>query len=417
MTLSRHVLIVAFNIYVSGLCISKPAEAQLSAEESCLGVLKYSKVTQTEAATLDSYEEIQSDYCDEQERARSSGSSASFNARWKVLGAGMSRANSSSQEIYSKYCKENGTIRRDEETRNAVAESLSREAFAAFRSCLEMHANEVRFGLANISRRAMEYNIPVRFASTEANADAILTYALTRDNADGGTSNCNWVEPEGPSVEGRAITMRGNTQTSLHCSRDETATRDNIDITVQRIDSSVGGMVFRWRAYERQAGGRWLAVDKVGQLEKEISTLTTRLDGLSQEFAQDQQTLGSLAAFRESHAHVPLAKMRWHNVKNERIYGNEEKAGGGSYWSREFLNDRDYAIVVSVASTRHPSGNFCELGFKINGLWFRGPIGGSSIYATCEMSMLVPPRANYQVQFKHSVSTWNELFLPSRTEH
>ena len=414
MNLSRYVLIVAFTIYVSGLCISKPAEAQLSAGESCLGVLKYSKVTQTEATTLDSYEEIQSDYCDEQERARSSGSSASFNARWKVLGAGMSRANSSSQETYSKYCEENGSIRRDEETRNAVAESLSREAFAAFRSCLEMHANQVRFGLANISRRAMEYNIPVSFAPTDANADATLMYALTRDNADGGTTKCKWGESEGAVVEGRAITMHSNTQTSLHCSRNETATRDNIDITVQRVDSSLGGMVFRWRAYERQAGGKWLAVDKVGQLEKEISTLTRRLDGLSQEFAQDQQILHALAAFQESHAHVPLAKMRWHKLKNERIYGNEEKAGGGSFWSREFSNDRDYAIVVAVASKG--AGEYCSISFEIDGLRFNGPTVGKTRWAKCEMSMLVPPRVRYRVLFKSSILNWHELFLPGRTE-
>ena len=143
-------------------------------------------------------------------------------------------------------------------------------------------------------------------------------------------------------------------------------------------------------------------IREFGELEERVAELRRVLD------AHDDK-LADLNAFRDLHAHEPLSKMRWHDVKYARVNAGRLPAPGDNRYSTiTFRNERDYQIVVSVTSDGDSS--YCELQFVVDGKFFHGPISGNSKFVECQMSMLVPPRSSYQVFYKKSIRSWHEFF-------
>ena len=122
---------------------SAEAAAQLTDEESCLGVIKYSKLTSREISDVTSFREIQEEYCRIQSSTSSSEKTSSFSARWKVLGGGMDRGSSSSQANYERLCTKDGSVSEDDETRESILQGISEDAYAAYTACIAMKGKQV----------------------------------------------------------------------------------------------------------------------------------------------------------------------------------------------------------------------------------------------------------------------------------
>lgn len=253
------------------MLVSAEAHGQ---QNNCLGVLSYSKLTAQDAKDVASYSETQWEYCDEQRTAKIEGSTASFKAKWKILGAGMSRSNSSSEENYRKFCNEDGSIKRNRETINSVVETLPSEAYEAYESCINMQENRVTFDLGAMSRKEAEFSIPVAFRAQNRRDSAQLSFTLTRGSPDSAVE-CNWEfsnEDGGFELNRENLTFTTTGTAFLKCKRESFS--ESTDITVVRGDA--GGdnaILFQWGTYEQDSNGNWHEVDVINDLQQQIETL------------------------------------------------------------------------------------------------------------------------------------------------
>ena len=390
------------------------AASAVAQEDPCLGLIEASRLVAAEFSDSESFQTHANNFCNEYSQERSRNRSFRGSGSFDFLGAALNLKQATANEIATRFCSADDFSRADSDVFAKYTEMISPEAYEAYGICrrtLERDGARVKPYVSQDKKRVnFSISDPRREPEKFEGIDSDIFECRDGDKT---------IDRKG--VNGEAVSLSSDAL-NVVCERlSVTCTAGTPD---ERCPTLLPEVPSSYQLYS--AGHLTLNLSsgqeniefkrfEDGPTIRELRELEGQVAGLRGVLEAHSDDLADMSSFRESHAHVSLSEMRWHDVKRERVNaGRFEETGTNRYSTRLFRNDRDYQIVVSV-TTEGDSG-YCGVDFEVDGQFFAGPIGGHSRFTRCHMSMLVPPRASYKVFYKKTVFGWWEFFASDGSE-
>ena len=387
-------------------------------DDPCLGIIEAYRVVTADFRDSERFQTHANAFCDEHSQAMSRNRSFRSSGSLEFLKSALNLRQATANEIATKFCSAEDSSRADSDVFRRYKEMISPEAYDAYRICRQT----LDSGGARVTPYVSLNKKLLTFSMSDASMDSENFEGIDSDIfecRDGDTT----IDRTG--VNGEAVSLSSDAL-NVVCERLH-VTCPAADTSNERCPTVLPEEMPSYQFYPEghvtlnlSSGQRNIEFQRLehGPIIRELRELEGRVAELRRVSEAHDDSLADLNSFRDSHAHVPLSKMRWHDVKDERVGAGTKPLVGADdnqYSTVTFRNDRDYQIVVSV--TADGDSSFCSVDFVVDGTFFEGPIGGNSKYVQCQMSMLVPPRSSYEVIYKKTILNWYEFFASDENEN
>jgi len=245
---------------------------------NCLSVITNSKLVNERQESRETIRSFKNNFCQEYRRNESNNNTRALNASYKLFSGSINRGNSSTDELFQRYCRSDSSQLDDERLFKEHIQTIAPAAYTAYESCLRFQQNDpVDFSL--FRNMPTEFGIQIDYQPTNIGSKA--QFEVMPSNG----VNCNSGTNE-QEVTNFELTYT-NRSVVISCSRSDSNQQSEVGIVRRDQSASIN---LTWPRYVNDGNGDYVPVPKLVNLNKKVAALETQI--------QEMNIQGEVTAFK-----------------------------------------------------------------------------------------------------------------------